>query len=158
MLKKYKPYMWGILSALAVGGLSAFFTRNNMDIYNEIKTPPLSPSGWIFPVVWTILYILMGISIAKVWVKAKEEGKDATPSVSIYVWQIAVNFVWSIIFFNFRAFLLSFIWLLLLWGLIIWMIKIFSETDKFAAWLLVPYLLWVSFAGYLNIAIWILNN
>ncbi len=158
MLKKYKPYIWGILSALAVGGLSALLTKDNMNIYNEIKMPPLSPPGWLFPIVWGILYVLMGIGVARVWVKGKNEGTDTTSAVSIYAWQLAVNFVWSIIFFNFRTFLLSFIWLLLLWVLIIWMIKIFSETDKLAAGLQIPYFLWVTFAGYLNLAIWILNK
>ena len=158
MRKKLKPYVISILTALGVGGLSALVTSGNMNIYDRINTPPLAPPGILFPIVWTVLYILMGISSARVYVKGIEEDIDTSSALGMYLIQLAVNFFWSIIFFNMQAFLFAFIWLILLWILIIVMIKNFYETDKLAAYLQIPYFLWVTFAAYLNLAIYILNR
>ncbi len=158
MWKKYKSYIVSVLIALLVGGLSALLTKNNMDIYENINTPPLSPPGWLFPIVWGILFVLMGISAARVYEVGKKENKDVSSSLKIYALQLAVNFLWSIIFFNMQAYLLAFLWLVLLWVLIFKMIKEFNKTDSLAAKLQIPYLLWVTFAGYLNFMIWILNR
>ena len=158
MWKKYKPYIVSIAISLGVGGLAALLTRDNMNIYDRIVMPPLSPPGWLFPVVWTILYVLMGISSARIWIKGKEEGIDVTSSLKVYGWQLAVNFIWSLVFFNMQAFLLAFAWIIVLWALIYTMIKKFKEIDSLAAKLQIPYLLWVTFAAYLNFMIWILNR
>ena len=158
MWKKYKPYIVSIVISLGVGGLAALLTKDNMNIYDRIVMPPLSPPGWLFPVVWTILYVLMGISSARIWIKGKEEGIDVTPSLKVYGWQLAVNFIWSLVFFNMQAFLLAFAWIVVLWALIYTMIKKFKEIDSLAAKLQIPYLLWVTFAAYLNFMIWILNR
>lgn len=152
MWKKIKPYVVSIAIALAVGGLSALFTKDSMDIYGTLNQPPLSPPSWLFPVVWTILFTLMGISAAIVYTKNR-----MNKGLLINGIQLLVNFLWSIIFFNLRAFLFSFIWLILLWVLIIAMILEYMKTDKVAAYLQIPYLLWVTFAGYLNFMIYILN-
>ena len=158
MWEKIKPYIISILIALGVGGLSAFLTRGSMDIYNSVNTPPLSPPSWLFPAVWTVLYILMGISSAIIYKKGKEEGSSVKGALDVYILQLAVNFIWSIVFFNMRLFFLAFLWLVLLWVLIIVMIKRFWEIDKTAAKLQIPYLLWVAFAGYLSFMIWLLNR
>lgn len=155
MLKKYKPYIISVLIALLVGAVSAFFTRNNVNIYDNINRPPLSPPMWLFPVVWSILFILMGIGSAAVYVENKQGTRDA---LWIYGIQLIVNFFWSIIFFNMRAFLFAFIWLALLWVLIIWMIISFKKVNVIAAYLQIPYLLWVTFAGYLTLMTYILNG
>ena len=152
MWKKIKPYVIWIAISLSVGILSALFTKDSMDIYGTLNQPPLSPPSWLFPVVWTILFTLMGISAAMVYVKNR-----TNKGLLINLIQLAVNFLWSIIFFNFRAFLFSFIWLILLWILILTMIIEYKKTDKVAAYLQIPYLLWVTFAGYLNLMIYILN-
>ena len=157
MWQKIKPYIISVAIALGVGVLSALFTRGNMDIYDRIQTPPLSPPGILFPIVWTILYILMGISSARVYVIGKEEDISTYNALKTYGIQLAVNFFWSIIFFNAEAFLFAFVWILLLWLLIIKMIKEFNTISPFAAKLQVPYLLWVTFATYLNLAIYLLN-
>lgn len=149
--------MWSIVLTLAVGGLSALLTKNNMDVYETINKPPLAPPGFLFPVVWAVLYVIMGISLAMVLIRGREEGIYTVPCVKIYVLQLAVNFFWSIIFFNLRAFLLSFVWLILLWVLIIVMIDRFSVVKKLAAYINIPYFLWVSFAAYLNFMIYRLN-
>ncbi len=158
MWNKIKPYIISILIALGVGALSALVTRDNMDIYDRIITPPLAPPGFLFPIVWTLLYTLMGISSARIYLEGKEGNKLAADALKIYALQLAVNFFWSIIFFNFEAFLFAFIWILLLWVLIIIMIRRFYEVDPLAAWLQIPYFLWVTFAAYLNFAIYILNR
>ncbi len=157
MWKKYKPYIISVLFALGVGGLSAFLTRNSMNIYQSINKPPLSPPGWLFPIVWTILFTLMGISSARIYIKGKEKGVNVSAPLKTYLWQLGANFIWSLLFFNRRQFLLSFFWIIALWWLIYTMIKQFKEIDPLAAKLQIPYLLWVTFAGYLNFMIWVLN-
>lgn len=158
MWKKIKPYVISVLIALGTGGLAALLTRNNMDVYAELVRPALSPPGILFPIVWTILYTLMGISSARVYIKGKEEGGAWENALWIYAIQLAVNFLWTIIFFNLQAYLLAFIWILILWVLIIIMIRKFYKIDPLAAWLQVPYLLWVTFATYLTFMIYILNR
>lgn len=153
-MKKAKPYVFSILLALTVGGLSALATANNMNIYDKITMPPLSPPGWLFPVVWTILFILMGISAALIFVSDSAQKESA---LFVYAVSLVLNFTWSILFFNMQAFILSFIVLVGLWvSIIITIVKYFT-IDKTAAWLQLPYLIWVTFAGYLNAAIVILN-
>ncbi len=157
MLKKIKPYVIGILIPVAVGLLSAFLTRNSMDIYQTIVKPSFAPPPILFPIAWTVLYIIMGIGSVLVYESDAGE-KDKAQALVFYGLQLFVNFFWSIIFFNSRAFLASFIWLILLWLLIIGMILSFSKVNKTAAWLQIPYLLWVTFAGYLNLMIYLLNK
>ncbi|MDO4744104.1 MAG: TspO/MBR family protein [Clostridia bacterium] len=152
----WKALIVSILIPLGVGALAAFLTGGNMEIFDTIQKPPLSPPGWLFPVVWTILYTLMGISSYLVYTSnaPKEKIRGA---LTLYGLQLAVNFFWSIIFFNLRAYLFAFYWLVLLWVLIILTIISFWKISKPAAILLIPYLLWVTFAGYLNYAIYLLN-
>lgn len=157
MKKNIKTYVISILIPLAVGGLSAFFTRNDMDLYKEIITPPLAPPSWLFPVVWTILYILMGISSARVYLKSKNK-QIRDHALLSYGISLFMNFMWSIIFFKMRSFLFAFFWLLGLLFFIIRTIYYYAKADTLAARLQIPYALWVSFAGYLNFAIWLLNK
>ena len=106
MWKKIKPYVISVLIALAVGGLSALVTKGNMDIYDQIVKPKLAPPEFIFPIVWSILFVLMGISSAIVYIKAKQELTVQKTGIGVYALQLVVNFFWSILFFNFQAFLL----------------------------------------------------
>ena len=158
MWKKIKPYVISIAIALAVGGLSALLTKNNMEVYNTINRPALSPPMWVFPVVWGILFVLRGISSALVWVNREQDIETASSALRIYGLQLIVNFFWSIIFFNMQAYLFAFIWLLLLLALIIIMILQFRKISPLAAYLQIPYLLWVTFAGYLTFMIYLLNR
>lgn len=153
-MKKAKPYIFSILLALTVGGLSALATAGNMNVYDKINTPPLSPPGWLFPVVWTILYILMGVSAAIVFTSDSKKKDDA---LFIYAVSLVLNFSWSIFFFNMQSFIVSFIILVALWLSIMITIIKYYKINKAAAWLQLPYLLWVTFAGYLNFAIILLN-
>lgn len=158
MWKKLKPYIISILIALGTGGLSAFLTKNSMEVYKNINQPPLAPPMILFPIVWLILFILMGISSAIIYTKRSTNPREALSGLIIYGLQLIVNFFWSIIFFNMQAYLFAFIWLLLLWVLIIMMILQFRKISPLAAYLQIPYLLWVTFAGYLNIMIFLLNR
>ena len=157
MWKKIKPFVISIAIALGIGGLSALLTSGSMDIYSDIVQPPLAPPAILFPIVWTILYTLMGIGAALVWNKKEEQPKEVQDALIVYAVNLFMNFLWSIIFFNMRAFLFSFIWLVLLWVVILIMILKFRKVSPAAAYIQIPYLLWVTFAGYLNLAIFLLN-
>lgn len=138
---------------LAVGIVSALLTQNSMQLFASVNKPPLSPPGWLFPVVWTILYLLMGAASYLI----VTSGQDYTSALAVYGMQLAFNFMWSIIFFNLELYLTAFIWLVILWLLIVETIRQFNQISRTAGLLLIPYLLWVTFAGYLNLAIYLLN-
>ena len=156
MTIKLKPLLINLFIPLAVGGISALLTMGSMETFEKIKQPPLSPPGWLFPVVWTILYILMGIS-AYLIATSSAGNKQKRNAFIIYGIQLLFNFFWSIIFFNMENYLFAFIWLVALWVLIIANVFLFYRISKPAGLLLVPYLLWVTFAGYLNFMIYLLN-
>ena len=156
MWNKIKPYAVSLAISFATGGLSALLTKDSMDMYNNIVRPTLAPPGWLFPVVWSILFLLMGISAARVYVKSN--GRILGNGLGFYAVSLVFNFFWTIIFFNAMEFLFSFVWLIILWVLILFTIKNYMRICKVAAYLQVPYLLWVTFAGYLNLMIYILNK
>ncbi len=155
MCRRKSTYITAILIPLAVGGLSALLSRNGMQAYRTLEKPPLSPPGVVFPIVWSILYILMGISSAMIWCS---DNQEKTQALKLYAAQLAVNFFWSIFFFAFGWRLFAFFWLLLLLALTAMMIKSFYQIDKKAAYLQIPYLLWLLFAAYLNFGVWMLNR
>ena len=156
--KKIKTYSIVIGIPLAIGALSALLTKNSMDIYNDVTTPPLSPPGWLFPIVWSILYLMMGISSGIVWENRQRDPEYADRGLSYYAVSLAFNFAWSIVFFNLRWFLFAFLWLLALLYLIARTFICYKRISPLSAYLQIPYALWVAFAGYLNFAIWWLNR
>ena len=157
MKQNWKSYLFWILLSEAVGALSGWLTREGTAIYAQtIVKPPLSPPGWVFPVVWTILYALMGIGAARIY-QAPPSNKRSL-GLNLFVVQLVVNFFWSPVFFNLQAYGFAFFWLLLLWGLVLWMILVFRKVDPTAAKLQIPYLLWLTFAAYLNFGVWYLNT
>ena len=153
----WKPYAFWIVITELVGLLAGLLTREATQIYGTtIQQPPLAPPAIVFPIVWTILYALMGVSAARVYLMPPSVARSR--GLLLYLVQLIFNFFWSIIFFNFQAFGLAFVWLVVLWVLILWMIYTFRRVDPLAAWLQIPYLLWVTFAGYLNYGVWMLNR
>ena len=140
---------------LAVGGLSALITGGMSD-YGMLNQPPLAPPGWVFPVVWTVLYLLMGYASYRVLTSGadKEQIKKA---LLLYGLQLVFNFLWSPVFFGLQWRLVAFFLLLILWVLIALTIRAFSAIDERAGDLLVPYFLWVTFAAYLNLGVYLLN-
>lgn len=154
MRKQWKVLIFCIVLPLAVGVLSALLTRNGMQTFNELNKPRLSPPGWLFPVVWTILYILMGIASYLVIT----DRKATTADLNVYILQLVFNFFWSIIFFGLELYLFAFIWLVILWILVLITTVRFYRVSETAGLLMVPYLLWVTFAGYLNLSVYLLNR
>ena len=150
---QWKKLIICIAIPLAVGSLSALLIQNSMETFNSINKPLLAPPAWLFPIVWTILYILRGIASYLVFVSNKENRMALT----VYCIQLIFNFLWSIIFFNLELYLLAFIWLIILWLLIFKTASLFYQISKPAGYLILPYLLWVTFAGYLNYFIYLLN-
>jgi len=150
-----KKLIISILISLGVGGLSALITSGSIDIYMTLVKPPLAPPSIIFPIVWTILYILMGISSYIIY-KSLDIEKDS--ALKVYLLQLFINFVWPILFFLLKLRLLSLIWIILLVITVMIMIKKFYDIDKNAAYLQIPYLLWILFATYLNFGFYILNR
>ena len=142
---------------LIAGIIAGLTTRNSMELFGVVEKPPLAPPAWLFPVVWTILYILMGIS-SYIILTSDAGQEEINRAIKIYVYQLVVNFLWPTFFFNFGWYLFSFLWLILLWFLVFLMIKCFYEINKVTAYLNVPYLVWLTFAGYLNAGIWLLNR
>lgn len=154
MKKETKTVIKAIVIPLAVGAVSSFLSRNGMDEFYKLNQPPLSPPKWLFPIVWTILYVLMGIASYLIY---REDDNRKQTALKLYGIQLAFNFFWSLIFFNMQWFLFAFFWLLVLWGLILLTIMLFKNINVKAGWLMVPYLLWVTFAGYLNLMTYVLN-
>ena len=151
-----------ILIPLLVGGLSAFLTKDAMVMFDAIKKPPLSPPGIVFPIVWSILYVLMGVARYLLHnldeqKLSEEQIKFRNYTLAIYDIQLFFNFFWSIIFFKFSMYKVAFLWLIILWVLVFIFIKNALKLNKISAYLMIPYLLWITFAGYLNVAIAILN-
>ena len=160
--KKYKGYIPSFLVSvaipLAVGLLSALLTKNNMSIYEEIKTPPLSPPAILFPIVWSILYVLMGVSAFIIQRNTDSKNESvAKEGLTYYAISLVFNFLWSILFFNLRVFAIAVVCLALLLFFIIKTVLCYFKIKPIAAYLQIPYILWVSFAAYLNIAIAIIN-
>ena len=142
---------------LAVGGVAGFLTMGGMKAFQLMKQPPLSPPQWLFPIVWTVLYVLMGLASCKIkYGNAGEQ--ERADALTIYYAQLIVNFLWPVFFFNFQWYLFSFLWLLLLWILVYKMIQSFFRIAPKAAYLCVPYLVWLTFAAYLNLGVWWLNR
>ncbi len=152
-MDKWKIYIKSILIPIIVGGVIGIIVSQFMD-YDVLQKPPLAPPSIVFPIVWTILYILMGISYGIL----KSQNKVDDEINLIYFIQLGVNALWSIFFFVFKWRLFAFIWILLLAILIIIMIIKFYNKNKIAGLIQIPYLLWVLFASYLNIAFYILNR
>lgn len=156
MKRKSKTLIFFIALPLVVGGLASLISRQSMSMFSQLNKPPLSPPGWLFPVVWTILYVLMGIASYLVFTSGASQS-TVTLSLRIYFIQLIFNFFWSIFFFNFEWYFFSFFWLLVLWLLIIITTVFFYKTSPKSAYLMLPYILWVTFAGYLNLGIALIN-
>ncbi len=150
---KKRLICWAI--PLAVGGLATLLS-GGMGNYGIINQPPLSPPGWVFPIVWTILYILMGEASYRVLVSGKDKAQ-INRALKAYGAQLFLNFLWPLVFFGGQLYLAAFFVLIALWVGIFITMRLFSKLDETAGDLLIPYLLWVTFAGYLNLGVFLLN-
>lgn len=157
MSKNFLKLIIAIVGSEAAGIIGSIFTISSIPTwYAMIAKPEFAPPNWLFGPVWTTLFALMGIAAFLVWKKGTER-KDVKVALGIFVLQLVLNTLWSIIFFGLRSPGGAFIEIIFLWLAILWTIVAFHKISKAAAYLLIPYILWVSFAAYLNYAIWILN-
>ena len=156
MKNDWKKLLICIAIPLAVGGLSALLTGGAMADYGQLNKPPLSPPGWVFPVVWTILYVLMGEAAYRVLTSGADK-EQIRKALIAYGVQLFLNFLWPLFFFGGQMYLTAFIILIALWIAILVTTRWFSQIDEIAGDLLLPYLLWVTFAGYLNLGVFLLN-
>lgn len=155
--RNWIPYAVFILIAEAVGALAGWLTKDGMELYKTaIDKPPLSPPAIVFPVVWIILYALMGFGAARIY--RTPPSAQRRKALTLFFVQLGFNFVWSLLFFGLEAFGFAFVWLAALWALIVWMTTVFYELDRLAGYLQIPYIVWVLFAGYLNYGVWLLNH
>lgn len=153
---KWKLLIICLLIPLIVGGVSALLTRDGMQSFDSIEKPSVTPPAIVFPIVWTLLYLSMGLASYLV-VASKQPQAKIDAALRIYGIQLAFNFFWSILFFGLGAYLFSFLWLVALFVFILLNIVAFYRISKPAGLLLIPYLLWVGFAGYLNFSVFLLN-
>lgn len=152
-MSKFKNYALSIIIPLALGGIVGFLISGSMD-YSMLDRPPLSPPSILFPIVWTILYVLMGVSFG---ILRDKHLNDSNVKLIYYI-QLIVNLLWPIAFFVLKWRLFSFIWIVILDALVVLMIFTFYKRDRTAALLQLPYLAWVLFASYLNLGVYILNG
>ena len=156
MKGKWKSLLIALGIPLAVGGAGALLSGGMSD-YGAMVKPPLSPPGWVFPVVWTVLYLLMGWASWLVW-KSNAPSRQKRRALALYGAQLATNFIWPLIFFGAEMYLTALVVLVILWVLILLTIRAFSAINERAGDLLIPYILWVSFAAYLNLGIFLLSR
>lgn len=150
----FKKLFFYIITTILIGTVPSIFTFKSMGIYNELNRPPLSPPSILFSIVWTILYILIGISI---YIIVKKNPKDVSEAKLIYYVALVTNALWTPIFFGFKEYFLAFLWIIMLIVFVSAMIIKFYKIDKTSAYLQIPYLIWILFAAYLNFGIVVLN-
>lgn len=151
---KLKSLLINLLITLGGGAVVALLTRESMEVYANLQQPPLAPPGIVFPIVWTILYTLMGISAYMI---TESGSKLKNKALTVYGIQLFLNFIWPLVFFNGQMFLAAFIILMALWIMVLWMIGIFYKINPVAAFLQIPYAIWLTFAAYLNLGVYLLN-
>lgn len=149
-----RDFLISVAIPLLTGVFASLLSGAGMASFAGMTKPPLTPPGWVFPVVWTVLYTMMGIAAYLVTVT---EGEGVDEALAFYGVQLVANFFWPILFFGFGWYFAAFLWLVLLWLLLWCTIRKFTNISKSAGRLMIPYLLWVTFAGYLNLGVWWLN-
>lgn len=157
---------WGrlvisVLVPLVIGVISALLSANGMMMYASMKKPPASPPGWVFSVAWSILYIMMGAAYYFAMEGAKKSGSSSEMrwiASTLYIVQLILNFMWSLLFFRWELRLLAFVWLLMLVVVVFLCVRVFMQMDRLAGWMMVPYAGWLLFAGYLNMGAYLMNR
>lgn len=158
-MNRYVKITIFIVLCLAIGYLSGEVTRNSVDTwYPLLEKPPFNPPNWLFFPVWTTLYIFMGIAAGLVWDKIDRQPDEVKKALQFFFIQLALNALWSLLFFGLRNPMLAMLEIVLLWLMIYETWHKFTRINKWSGWLFVPYLLWVSFAAILNGSIWYLNR
>jgi tryptophan-rich sensory protein len=158
-VNKFTKILVVVVTCLAVGYLSGIVTRSSIETwYPTLIKPSFNPPNWIFAPVWSLLYIMMGWAAALVWNEIESKQEEVKAALILFVIQLALNSLWSFLFFGLKNPMLAGIEIILLWLLIYETFIKFNKINKFAGYLFIPYLFWVSFAGILNASIWWLNR
>lgn len=154
----YRKLFISIIACQGIGFLGSVFTLQSIyNWYNTLTKPAFSPPNWVFGPVWTTLYILMGVAMYRVWQKGYNR-KSVRQAINLFLIHLAVNVGWSFVFFGLQSILGGMVVLIILWGFIITIVREFYRIDRTAGYLLIPYLVWVSFAGILNFTLLTLNQ
>ena len=157
-MNKYIKILIFVVICLAVGYLSSIVTKSSVETwYPTLKKPSFNPPNWAFPVAWTTLYIFMGIAAGLVWDKIEIKKEEVQKALLFFFIQLALNALWSILFFGLKNPMLALVEIVLLWLIIYETFMKFNKIDKIAGYLFIPYLFWVTFAIILNANIWWLN-
>lgn len=154
---KIFPLIGSILLPLTGSLLVGYLTKNSMAIYSSLEKPIFAPPGWIFGIVWPVIYIMMGLAAYRIYM-IRDQGRDIGRALFFYLVQLLLNLLWSFIFFSFRLYGLAFIELIILFVFVFITFIKFIKLDRIAGFLLIPYLLWLIFAGALNFIIWAKNE
>lgn len=155
---RFIPLILSIGIPLILGGITAALMPNMKEVYSGLTKPVFAPPSFVFPIVWTILYVMMGIAAYKVYI-LKYDGIDVSSALFVYSIQLLLNFLWTFIFFGFRLYGIAFIELIILVFFVLLTIKRFyDKAGKESALLMVPYLIWLVYAGVLNFYVWMLNE
>ena len=157
-MNKYLKILIFVVICLAVGYLSSIVTKSSVETwFPTLKKPSFNPPNWAFPVVWTTLYIFMGVAAGLIWDKIEIKKEEVQKALLFFFIQLALNALWSILFFGLKNPLLALVEIVLLWLMIYETFMKFNKIDKIAGYLFIPYLFWVTFAIILNANIWWLN-
>lgn len=154
---RLKPLLAALALPLGAGALGALGLRDSMEAFSALRKPPLTPPGWVFPVVWTVLYLMMGFASYLVYMSDAPH-ENVRTALIVYGISLAVNALWPTLFFGLGLYLIAFIDLVVLWFLVRSVMLQFYALRPLAAHLVFPYLLWLTFAGYLNIGVYLLNR
>ncbi len=157
MLKNFLLLLFYLFFPLFIGFAASSLSAQSAIIYDEFIRPPFSPPSYVFGIVWTCVYLLMGLAAFLVSISNKAR-VNKEPALQVFFFQLAINFCWTFFFYTMEYRLFAFLWILFLWVLIFYTIKLFYKISKTAAILLLPYIFWLSFAAYLNLGIYILNR
>lgn len=154
---RVKPLLVSLAVPLVLGALSGLMARGGMEAFSALKKPPLTPPGWVFPIVWTLLYAMMGAASYLVFTSGAPQG-TVRAALAVYGVALAVNLFWPQVFFAQGAFTAAFLLLCALFVLVLWTARLFGALSPAAGWLLTPYLVWLLYAGYLNLGVARLNQ
>lgn len=156
---KIMTFSGSILLCLAIGAVSGIISGNSMNIYESLNLPELQPPGYLFPVMWTVLYILMGFALYRILIlgKSVRESRDGKIGLLLFGLQLLLNFCWSPIFFVYAEYLLAFVWIVILWVTVVLTAFMLYRIDRIAGYLMLPYIAWVTFATYLSYGVYVLN-
>ena len=154
MTQKIRSYLFFPIVALLTGGAAGWLIRDSFDHFEQINKPVFTPPALVFPIVWSILYLLMGIGAARV---AQNQTPQRELALTLFAAQLVVNFFWPILFFRLDAYALGVVWIILLFVLASAMTWNFYQIDRLAGLIQLPYLIWLVFAGILNLSVAIMN-